>query len=83
MAELLRNPEKLEKIRKELQQVIGKYEQQIEESHISRLPFIGAVVKETLRLHPPAPLLVPHKLGENVELCGSMVPENAQILVNL
>ena len=82
MAELIHNPKKLEKVRKELQQVLGKGEQQLEESHISELPFLRAVVKETLRLHPPAPLLVPHKSENDVELCGYMVPKNAQILVN-
>ncbi|KAL4338558.1 hypothetical protein AHAS_Ahas12G0222200 [Arachis hypogaea] len=82
MAELLRNPEKLEKVRNELQHVIGKNEQ-LEEKHISKLPFLKAVVKETFRLHPPAPLLVPHKSQENVELCGFIVPKNAQVWVNV
>ncbi|KAL1331349.1 hypothetical protein AAHE18_12G178300 [Arachis hypogaea] len=86
MTELLRNPEKLEKLRKELHCVLGKDEQnleQIEESHISKLPFLRAVVKETLRLHPPAPLLAPHKALEDVEIAGFMIPKNAQILVNV
>ncbi|KAL4338444.1 hypothetical protein AHAS_Ahas12G0210800 [Arachis hypogaea] len=86
MAELLRNPEKLEKLRKELHCVLGKGEQnleQIEESHISKLPFLRAVVKETWRLHPPAPLLAPHKALEDVEITGFMIPKNAQILVNV
>ncbi|CAJ1949888.1 unnamed protein product [Sphenostylis stenocarpa] len=82
MSELLRNPEKLEKVRKELQQVLVKGEQ-LEESHISKLPFLQAVVKETFRLHPPVPLLVPHKSEVDIELCDFMVPKSAQILVNL
>ncbi|MED6196700.1 hypothetical protein PIB30_049834 [Stylosanthes scabra] len=84
MSELLRNPEKLEQVRKELQQVIGKDEQeQIEESYITKLPYLRAVVKETFRLHPPIPLLVPHKSEDNVEICGFMVPKDAQVLVNV
>ena len=82
MAELLHNPKKLEKVRKKLQQVLGKGEQQLEEARVLELPFLRAVVKETLRLHPPAPFLVPHKSENDVELCGYMVPKNAQILVN-
>lgn len=82
MAELLRNPEKLAKARKELHQVIGK-DVTIEESHILKLPFLRAVVKETLRLHPPAPLLLPHKSDEVVEISDFIVPKNAQILVNV
>ncbi|KAG4400552.1 hypothetical protein GLYMA_07G083000v4 [Glycine max] len=82
MAELLRNPEKLEKVRQELQQVLAKGEQ-LEESHISNLPYLQAVVKETFRLHPPTPMLLPHKSEVDIELCGFMVPKSAQILVNL
>ncbi|KAH1068287.1 hypothetical protein GLYMA_03G021200v4 [Glycine max] len=82
MAELLRNPEKLEIVRKELQQVLAKGEQ-LEESHISNLAYLQAVVKETFRLHPPIPMLVPHKSEVDVELCGFMVPKSAQILVNV
>ncbi|XP_061347461.1 geraniol 8-hydroxylase-like [Gastrolobium bilobum] len=82
MAELLHNPEKLEKVRKELQHVLAKGEQ-LEESHILKLPFLQAVVKETLRLHPPGPFLVPHKSEVDVELWGYMVPKSAQILVNV
>ncbi|MED6182044.1 hypothetical protein PIB30_025120 [Stylosanthes scabra] len=82
MTELLYNPKKLQKLKNELQDVIGKEEKQIEESHISKLPFLRAVVKETFRLHPPFPL-IPHKSKEDVELCGFNVPKNAQVLINI
>ncbi|KHN20457.1 Cytochrome P450 76C2 [Glycine soja] len=82
MAELLRNPDKMEKARKELSQTIDK-DAIIEESHILKLPFLQAVVKETLRLHPPAPFLVPHKCDEMVSISSFNVPKNAQVLVNV
>lgn len=82
MAELLRNPEKLERVRKELHQVLAK-DEQLEESHISKLLYLQAVVKETFRLHPPIPMLVPHKSEVDVELCDYIVPKSAQILVNV
>ncbi|CAL5192569.1 unnamed protein product [Lathyrus oleraceus] len=82
MIELLRNPEKLTKAKKELCQEIGK-DETIEESHIFKLPFLQAVVKETLRLHPPAPFLLPHKCDETVNILGFNVPKNAQVLVNV
>ncbi|KAK4276069.1 hypothetical protein QN277_019059 [Acacia crassicarpa] len=83
MTELLRSPKKLEKLRNELQQVIGDEDINIEESHITKLPFLWAVLKETLRLHPPVPLSVPHKALEDAEICGFTVPKNAQILINV
>ena len=82
MAELLNNPPKLLKVKEELQNFLGK-DEIFEETHISKLPFLRAVLKETLRLHPPAPFLVPHKSESDVELCGFRVPKNAQILVNV
>ncbi|XP_061348031.1 cytochrome P450 76T24-like [Gastrolobium bilobum] len=82
MAELLHKPEKLEKVRKELQEVLVKGEQ-LEESHISKLPFLQAVVKETFRLHPPLPFIMPLKSEVDFELCGYMLPKNAQVLVNV
>ncbi|KAK7294958.1 hypothetical protein RJT34_17858 [Clitoria ternatea] len=82
MAELLRNPDKLAKAREELSQEIGK-DTKLEESHILKLPFLRAVLKETLRLHPPAPFLVPHKCDEVVNISGFKVPKNAQVLINV
>jgi len=81
MAELLRNPEKLKKAQAELNEIIGK-ENPVEELEIARLPYLQAVVKETLRLHPPAPFLVPRKAETDTLLCGFTVPKNAQVLVN-
>ncbi|XP_020220052.1 cytochrome P450 76T24-like [Cajanus cajan] len=82
MAELLHNPDKLAKARKELHEVIGK-NVTVEESEMLKLPFLGAVVKETLRMHPSGPFLLPHKCDEMVSICGYNVPKNAQVLVNV
>ncbi|XP_028806264.1 geraniol 8-hydroxylase-like [Neltuma alba] len=83
MAELVRNPEKLKKVREELKQATNEGEQ-LEDFHMSKLPFLRAVVKETMRLHPSLPLLVPHKTEDEVQLCGCfMVPKNAQVLINV
>ncbi|KAL3616586.1 hypothetical protein CASFOL_039976 [Castilleja foliolosa] len=80
MTELLRNPDKLSRLRKELKDNIVD---QVQESDIPRLPYLQAVVKETFRLHPSAPLLVPHKADADVEINGYTVPKDAQILVNV
>lgn len=82
MAELLHNPPKLARVREELQQIHGNFGQ-IEEFEASKLPYLRAVVKETLRLHPPVPFLVPHKSKDDGELAGFTIPKDAQILVNV
>ncbi|MED6107255.1 hypothetical protein PIB30_012377 [Stylosanthes scabra] len=82
MAELIHSPTTLHKLKEELQQSLGK-NGEVEESHISKLPYLNAVVKETLRLHPPGPMLIPHKANDDVELGGFTVPKNAQVLINV
>ncbi|KAI3839094.1 hypothetical protein MKX03_011093 [Papaver bracteatum] len=82
MAELLRNPSKMIKAQQEISNILGE-DRPIEESHIIQLPYLQAVVKETLRLHPPVPFLVPHKAENNVEIYDFVVPKGAQLLVNV
>ncbi|CAN8254946.1 unnamed protein product [Cochlearia groenlandica] len=82
MAELLRNPKKMTKIKDEINNVIGQ-NGVVEESDISNIPYLQAVVKETLRLHPPAPLLLPRKAETDVEILGFKIPKNTQVLVNV
>ncbi|KAJ8447371.1 hypothetical protein Cgig2_013148 [Carnegiea gigantea] len=72
------------KAQAEMEQLLGKGQSRsIQESDISKLPYIQAIVKETMRLHPAGPFLLPHKATTNVELCGYWVPKNAQVWVNV
>ncbi|XP_022772949.1 geraniol 8-hydroxylase-like [Durio zibethinus] len=81
MAELLHNPQVLLKAKKEIEEVIGKGNP-VEESNINRLPYLQAIMKETFRMHPTVPLLLPRRAGADAEICGFTVPEGAQVLVN-
>ncbi|GMN26469.1 hypothetical protein TIFTF001_040857 [Ficus carica] len=82
MAELLKAPEAMSKAQAELEQVIGKGKK-MKESDIPQLPYLQAIIKETLRLHPPAPLLVPRLAESDVEVCGYTIPKDAQVLINV
>ncbi|KAL9265772.1 Geraniol 8-hydroxylase-like protein [Drosera capensis] len=81
MAELLRNHEKLKLAQSELEDVIGK-ENPIQEADIGRLPYLQAIIKETLRLHPPLPFLVPRAVLADVTLGIYTVPKEARVFVN-
>ncbi|XP_012854462.1 PREDICTED: cytochrome P450 76C1-like, partial [Erythranthe guttata] len=58
MAELMNNPEVMRKAQKELCDVVG-LNNMVEELHIPKLKYLEAVIKETMRLHLPGPLLLP------------------------
>ncbi|CAI0455993.1 unnamed protein product [Linum tenue] len=86
MAELIRNKGAMDKLREELKVELSsllKGKPIIDESEVSRLPYLNAIVKETLRLHPPAPLLLPHRAQETCEVMNYTIPEGAQVLVNV
>lgn len=53
----------------------------VDESDISSLPYLEAVVKETLRLHPPAPLIY-RQSRKQCSVAGYPVPANTGVMVN-
>lgn len=81
MAELLRNPEKMQKATAEIREVVG-LGKIVQESDISRLPYLQALVKETFRLHPAGALLV-RQAETDIKIDQYLVPKDAQLLVNL
>ncbi|CAL5047353.1 unnamed protein product [Urochloa decumbens] len=82
MSELLQNPLVMSKACDELSRVIGE-RRNIEESEISKLPYLQAVVKETFRLHPPAPLLLPRQADTTTTVMGYTIPKGARVHVNI
>ncbi|XP_015063366.1 geraniol 8-hydroxylase-like [Solanum pennellii] len=82
MAELLKNPHTLEKAQEELAQVIGRGKL-VDEADVAKLPYLRCIVKETFRIHPQVPFLIPRKVEEDVELHGYTIPKDSQVLVNV
>ncbi|XP_047261367.1 geraniol 8-hydroxylase isoform X2 [Capsicum annuum] len=82
MAEVLKNPEIMKKVQVELAEIIEK-ELPIEEADVSQLPFLQCIIKETLRMHPSAPLLLPRTVEQDVELCDYIIPKSSQVLINV
>eukprot|EP01018_Ginkgo_biloba_P040803 Gb_00367 [translate_table: standard] len=82
MSELLLNPSMMKKAQDELQSVVG-LNRMVEESDLPQLEYLQVVVKETLRLHPPGPLLIPHEAREDCVVAGYNIPKKARIIVNV
>ncbi|GJR28543.1 geraniol 8-hydroxylase-like protein [Tanacetum coccineum] len=83
MAELIHNPKKMETAWLELATLMQNENRNIEEHEISGLPYLQAIIKETIRLHPPVPFFIPHKSLHDVEVQGFIVHKKSQILCNL
>lgn len=82
VVELLRNPQALQNLRDEISLVVGSRDI-IKESDLPSLPYLNACFKETLRLHPPGPLLLPHRAVQTCEVMGYRIPRNTQVMVNM
>ncbi|CAI9095157.1 OLC1v1031036C1 [Oldenlandia corymbosa var. corymbosa] len=81
MAELIRHPEVMAKLQDEIRESLGE-NKTIKESDIQELSYLKLVVKETLRLHPPAPLLVPRESRMQTEIDGYIIPNKTRVIVN-
>ncbi|KAL6646531.1 hypothetical protein ACP70R_018139 [Stipagrostis hirtigluma subsp. patula] len=82
MAELLQSPSSMAKACDEITRITGS-RRNVEESKIGQLPYLQAVVKETFRLHPPVPLLVPRQAETTKQIMGYTIPKGARVLVNV
>lgn len=82
ISELLKKPEIFHKATEELDRVIGR-NRWVQETDIRLLPYVDAIVKETMRLHPVAPMLVPRLAREDCKVAGYDVAKGTQVLVNV
>ncbi|KAL8225760.1 hypothetical protein R6Q57_018317 [Mikania cordata] len=80
-AQLVNHPNVLKKLQDELDEQVGK-DRQVDVSDIKNLPFLQAVIKETHRLCPPGPLLVPREATEDCTVAGYNVKAGTQLIVN-
>ena len=83
MAELILNPEVQLKLQREIDSVVGK--RTVTDADVAGLPYLQSVVKETLRVHPPGPLLSWARLStSDVQLSnGMLIPAKTTAMVNM
>ncbi|XP_057793367.1 cytochrome P450 81Q32-like [Salvia miltiorrhiza] len=71
----------LARARGEIDDVVGK-RRLLDGSDLPRLPYLGCIINETLRMHPAAPLLTPHVSSDECRVEGFHVPRGTMLLVN-
>uniref|UniRef100_A0A2N9G1C1 Trans-cinnamate 4-monooxygenase n=1 Tax=Fagus sylvatica TaxID=28930 RepID=A0A2N9G1C1_FAGSY len=80
IAELVNHPNVQHKMRDEISAVLKGHA--VTESNLHELPYLQATIKETLRLHTPIPLLVPHMNLEEAKLGGYTIPKESRVIVH-
>ncbi|XP_074587849.1 cytochrome P450 93A3-like [Curcuma longa] len=81
LAELINHPNILRKARDEIEAVVGK-KRLVAESDLANLPYLQAIVKETMRLHPTVPLII-RQSSRVCKIKGYDVPANTTVFVNM
>ncbi|CAI0437465.1 unnamed protein product [Linum tenue] len=81
MSELVKNPRVMQKAQSEVRRAFGP-NGKVDEARLSELVYLKMVIRETMRLHPPAPMLLPRTGAEDCEIGGYRVPAGYSVIVN-
>ncbi|KAL8529930.1 hypothetical protein ACS0TY_007120 [Phlomoides rotata] len=81
MSELLRNPVVMEKLRKEVIEIV-KDKDEIRDDDLDKMHYLKAVIKETLRMHPPIPI-TGRAVRKDVKIKEYNISRGTMVLINI
>ncbi|KAI5077575.1 hypothetical protein GOP47_0007399 [Adiantum capillus-veneris] len=81
LVELINHPKAMIKLHQEMDNVVGKG-RLVEESDIPNLTYLEYVIKESMRLHPIAPFLIPREAKQECTIGGFKIFPGTHIYVN-
>ena len=81
MTAMMKKPTVMRKVQAEIRGIIGK-KQMLDEDDVQNLPYLKAVVKETFRLYPALPLLVPRETIAKCTIDGYEIQPETLVYVN-
>ncbi|KAG2319936.1 hypothetical protein Bca52824_013149 [Brassica carinata] len=83
MTELVRNPNVMKKAQENIRATLGLKRKRITEEDLGKVDYMTFIIKETFRLHPPVPFLLPRETMTHVKIQGYDIPPKTQIKVNV
>lgn len=81
MTELLRHPTVMKILQEEVRGITSG-QADVSEDDLEKMKYLKAVIKETLRLHPPIPLLVPRESTQDVKINGYDIAAGTRVITN-
>ncbi|KAL7586582.1 hypothetical protein Lser_V15G41171 [Lactuca serriola] len=81
LAVIIKHPRVMKELQKELKTVIGD-KKEVEETDLTKLTYLHIVIKETFRLYPISPLLIPHESMEDIIINGYYIPKKTRVIIN-
>ncbi|KAJ1422945.1 Cytochrome P450 [Sesbania bispinosa] len=80
LAEMINQPELLQKAIEELDNVVGK-ERQVQESDFPKLNYVKACAREAFRLHPIVDFIIPHVSVADTVVANYFIPKDSHVLL--
>lgn len=82
MSELIKNPTIMRKVKEEIKREVG-IGRMVEEKDLEKLKYMEMVIKESFRLHPIGPILLPRAAIQDCTVGGFHIPKNTTVLINV
>ncbi|XP_013743624.2 cytochrome P450 71B2-like isoform X2 [Brassica rapa] len=83
MSELVRNPRALKKAQEKIRTTLGEKKEIITEDDLGKVDYLTLIIKETFRLHPALPFILPRETMSHVKIQGYDIPPKTQIQINV
>ncbi|AES98821.1 cytochrome P450 family 71 protein [Medicago truncatula] len=82
ISEMIKNPKIMKEAQAEVRKVFDK-KGHVDETELHHLIYLKSIIKETLRLHPSLPLLIPRESRERCQINGYEIPAKTRVAINV